>query len=168
MGILLGPYFKLATYALTAVIAFGVGWQVHSWKADAADLARMEADQAAIEAAAEQARKVVELRQARTDLAAELEIERAKEARVVERIVIDEVIKYVQTPAASQCGVDADGVRIINRAAVPAVPQAPGQPDDRAGDATAARIVQSVTDNYAACYRVRNQLLALQDWVRAQ
>lgn len=163
------PYFNLAVYALIAAIGFGAGWKVNGWRHDAADLARMEADQIAIQAAAEKARKIVELRQERTDIAAQLEIERNKETRVVERIVTDEVIKYVQTPAATQCAVDADGVRIINAAArVPTIPQATGTPDDGARGVTAARLVPSVTDNYAVCNRNSNQLKALQDWVRAQ
>lgn len=163
------PYFNLAVYALIAAIGFGAGWKINGWRHDAADLARMEADQIAIQAAAEKARKIVELRQARTDIAAQLEIERNKETRVVERIVTDEVIKYVQTPAATQCAVDGNGVRIINSAArVPPVSKTSGESNAGARDATAANVVQSVTNNYATCHRVRNQLLALQDWVRAQ
>lgn len=138
MGLLPAPYFRLASYALILVIGFGIGWKVNGWRHDAADLARMEADQKAIQAAAEQARKVADLRAQRTEIAAQLEIERNREARVVERTVTNDVIKYVQTPAAAQCGIDPDGVRIINAAAsgVPGTETA-GTPDAGTGSATA-------------------------------
>lgn len=164
MGLLLGPYFRLAVYAVLVVIGFGIGWKVNGWRHDAADLAQMEADQAAIQVAAEQARKVAELRQARTDIAAQLEIERDRKAETVVKEVIRDVIRYVQTPAASDCGIDSVGVCIINASAgLPCLPEAAGTPD-----ATAGTVVASVTDNYATCTRNSNQLSALQDWARAQ
>lgn len=161
---LLIPYFKLATYALAVIVGFGMGWKVNGWRHDAADLAQMEADQRAIQAAVEQAKKVQSLREANTEAAAQLEIERDRQAETVVKEVIRDVIRYVQTPAASDCGIDAVGVRIINASAgVPALPEGTATPD-----ATAGAVVASVTDNYATCTKHSNQLRALQDWIKAQ
>lgn len=158
------PYFKLAAVALSAIVGFGIGWKVNGWRHDAADLAQMEADQRAIQAAVEQAKKVQALREANTEAAAQLEIERNRQAETVVKEVIRDVIRYVQTPAASDCGIDGIGVRIINQSAgVPTLPEGTSTPD-----ATAGAVVASVTDNYAACTKNSNQLIALQDWVRAQ
>lgn len=162
------PYLKLAIVALSAIVGFGTGWTVHGWMRDSADLAQLEAGQKATEAAVAEAKKIVALRQANTEAAAQLEIERNKETRVVERLIVDEVIKYVQTPAASNCALDANGVRIINASArVPATPEATGTPDARPATINAARVVQSVTYNYGICIENANQLKALQDWIKA-
>jgi hypothetical protein len=158
------PYFKLAAIALSAIVGFGIGWKVNGWRHDAIGLARMEADQKAIEASVENAKKVQALREANTEKAAQLEIERERQAQTIVKEVIRDVIQYVQTPAASNCGIDPDGVRIINKAAgVPALPETSGT-----SDATAGAVVASVTDNYGTCTKNSNQLSALQDWIRAQ
>ena len=157
-------YLKLAIYALVAAVGFGAGWKVNGWRYDAADLAQMEADQQAIEAAVEQAKKVQALREANTEAAAQLEIERNRQAETVVKEVIRDVIRYVQTPGAAHCGINGNGVRIINASAgLPALPEGAATPD-----ATAGAVVASVTDNYATCTQNSNQLRALQDWVRAQ
>ena len=158
------PYLKLATYALSAIIGFGIGWKIHSWKADAAALAQMEADNKAVQAAVEQAKKIASLRDANIQTAAQLEIERNKAAQIVTKEVIRDVIRYVQKPSSQSVCLDSDGVRLINTASggVPTDTNATGT-----SDATAAAVVASVTDNYAICNSNANQLRALQDWVRA-
>lgn len=167
------PYLKLVTYALAVAVGFGMGWKVNGWRYDAAALAEMEAEQAAIEASAEQARKLLEaqvqLRDERLQAAAVLEVERSKQAEIVTREVTRDVIKYVNSPGAAVRCLDADGVRILNAAAA-GVPQVEtsGTPDAGAATATAARVVESVAENYSVCHANSNQLRALQDWVRAQ
>jgi len=158
------PYFKLATYALVALLGFGMGWKVNGWRHDAIDLARMEADQKAIEASVENAKKVQALREANTEKAAQLEIERERQAQTIVKEVIRDVIQYVQTPAASNCGIDPNGVRIINKAAgVPALPETP-----RPSNASAGAVVASVTENYSTCKKNANRLKSLQEWITAQ
>ena len=163
-------YARMAIVALIATGGFLTGWWVNGWRHDAIALARMESDQRAIQAAVEQAKKIAALREERFDTAALLDIERNKKARVEKEIVTNEVIRYVQTPASRECGLDSDGVRIIDRAAgyrMPANSEASSQPDAGAGAVTAARVVQVVSANYGRCADTRNQLLALQEWVRA-
>jgi hypothetical protein len=161
-------YIKLAVIGIAALLGFLAGWQVNGWRHDALALADMALEQRAIDASVAQAKLLIAERKAKTDTAALLDIERTRTAKTVERTVTNEIIKYVQTPAATnRCGLDSAGVRIINTAArVPADIPA-GQPDAGTGAVTAAGVVQSVTTNYGICHGIRNQLLALQDWVRA-
>ena len=119
-------YMRALSYAFCVVVGFGVAWQISSWRHDASDLAAMEAEQQAINQAVERERKIVELRDARLQVAAELEVERDRKAQVQERIVDREIVKYVQTPGADRCALDAGGVRILNLAAGVGVPGDPG------------------------------------------
>lgn len=159
------PYLKLAIYAAILLAGFGTGWKVHSWKADAQSLAQMEADQKAIQAHVDEVKKVEALRQANIETAALLEIERDRAAKTVERVITNDVIKYVQTPASTQCGIDPTGVRLINTAASGRLPE--DTDTTSKAHASAAAVVTSVTSNYSTCNENANQLIALQDWVRA-
>jgi len=163
-------YVRLAILALIVTGGFLCGWWVNGWRHDAIALARMESDQRAIQAAVEQAKKIAALQDERIETAALLDIERNKKSRVEKEIVTNEVIRYVQTPASRSCGLDSDGVCITDKAAgyrVPANPEATSAPNDCPAGVTAARVVQVVSANYGRCTDTRNQLLALQEWVRA-
>lgn len=165
-----GLYLRIAIYAAIAAAGFAAGWQAQGWRHDADELARMEAEQASIQQAATRARELVNQRDARLQLAAELDAERQRNARVVERVITNDVIKYVQTTGAAKCGLDANGVRIVNTAAAGRVSEntnTAAASDAGAGTVTAAAIVASVTDNYRICTETAVQLRALQDWVRA-
>lgn len=132
-------YLRLAIVVVIATGGFLSGWWVNGWRHDAIALERLESDQMAIQAAVEQAKQIAALRDERIETAALLDIERSKKARVEKEIVTNEVIKYVQTPASRNYGLDSDGVRIIDRAAgyrVPANTEASGQPDAGSGNAT--------------------------------
>lgn len=162
-------YLKLASHVLVAILAFGMGWKVESWKRDSQDLAQLEADQKAIQASVEQSKRIIAERQSRIETAALLEIERTRTARVVERVITNDVIKYVQTPFAAKCCLDPAGLRIINSAAsgMPADTSTAIPSDAGTTTITVAQVVASVTENYLTCAETRNQLIALQDWVRA-
>lgn len=128
-------YMRIAVYALIALFGFGMGWKINGWRHDAADLVEMEAEQRDIEQAVERERKIVELRDARLQVVAQLDVERQRKAQVEERIVDREIIKYVQSPGAARCALDAGGVRIINLAAGNAMPldtRADASPDAEA------------------------------------
>jgi len=160
----------MAVYALIAALCFGAGWKVQGWRKDNQIAAMVSQAQAARHAALADARALENAQAARAEVAAALEVERNKEARIVERIITNDVIKYVQKPSSQSCGVDADGVRLINASAASRMPEntnASGTPDARAAAATAAAVVHSVTDNYATCHANVNQLRALQGWVNS-
>lgn len=161
---------KMIAIALVASVSFLVGWQVNGWRKDG----QIHEINVAAQESAEQARKQVEAQEVaralQHSITAALDVERQNEAKVVERVVVNEVIKYVQTPGAAQCGVDATGVRLINTARSGRVSKdadSAGPSDAATGRATAAEVVTSVTQNYGICVATQNQLLALQDWVRA-
>lgn len=72
---------------------------------------------AARNAAIENARMFESARADKLALAEALEHERNKAADIVERVITEEVVRYVQTPGAHSGGVNVDGVRLINAAA---------------------------------------------------
>lgn len=157
-------YIKLAVIALVAIIGFSTGWKVNGWRKDADIKATQEQAQAARDEALANIKALEQEQQARASVAADLEIERNKQAKIIERIVTNDVIKYVQKPTSQHCGVDPDGVRLINTSAAGRMPESTSPAP--APDATAAAVVASVTNNYATCNANANQLMALQDWVR--
>lgn len=165
-----GLYLRLAAYVVVALIAFGTGWTVQGWRKDG-EIAGIAADaQAATDRARANTKRIEALQAQAANAAAVLEVERNKQARVVERVITNDVIKYVQKPGSQSCGVDGDGLRIINASAAGRLPtdtHAAAAPDGRAAGVTAAAVVANVTDNYSTCHANADQLRALQDWVRA-
>lgn len=176
-----GKFYLLAgAAAAIAIAAFGSGWEWRDRLAEAQlrtkeaqiALMRLEAQQAATEAS-EQARRLERLMQDRIVLAAELEALRNQEREVVERIVTQEVIRYVQSPDHGQLVLPGDWVRIHDAAALGARSGLPAATFPSAGAyADAARITDAdsiavVADNYGTCHEIRDQLQALQSWVRA-
>lgn len=108
---------RVYLYAAGFAVGLIVGWQVQSWRYGE-ELANIRADLArAREAAIDEARKIEAIRADNLVLAELLEHERNKEAEVIERVITEEVVRYVQTPGARAGGVDAGGVRLINAAA---------------------------------------------------
>lgn len=146
--------------AAAAALLAGLWWAYDSGS-DAADR-RWEAAQAKAAAAA-RAREI-EL-QARADqLAADLEAARAAR-KVVTRTITKEVPVYVQAPApeCAATGLHAPGFRVLHDAA------AAGSVPDPAGVAAAAPVepaaaAAAISENYATCHDLRDQLLGWQRW----
>lgn len=104
-------------------------------------------------------------------MAEDIEAARLKQKRqeVIERVITNEVIKYVQTPVSAKCGLDANGVRIVNLAAsgdLSRDTESAGGTARAAEGVSAAVVVSTVTENYGACHETRNRLIALQSWVK--
>lgn len=146
------------------------GYNVSAWKYGE-KLAQQEANYAkALNLAKERAEEIAELQAQAIALAAEAEALRNQEAKIIERVITEEVIRYVQTDNGRACGLDADGVRLHDAAAagrLPEAPDTPAEPDDATGAVTAGQVVSAVTGNYAICHSTANRLRALQDWARA-
>lgn len=148
--------------AAAAALVAALWWSYDSG-ADAADR-RWEAA-AAKQAAAARAREV-ELQLRADQLAADLEAARAKR-RVVTRTITKEVPVYVKSPPA-QCadsGLHSPGFRVLHDAA------AAGAVPDPASVAAAAPVepaaaAAAITDNYATCHDLRDQLIGWQRWWR--
>lgn len=162
--------------ALAAFIAGGgSGYKIGTWQvgAELEALRREYAEQgvAALRAASDIEALRANLARAAEATAAARAAAQAAQARTITR----EVVRYVQTDNARECGFSADGVRIHDAAARGAL--APGGvPEGAAGAAGAhgpaveianAEIVPAVVENYATCHAWRNQLAALQEYVRS-
>lgn len=169
VGLLLRRW-KLFGLGVAIIATFWAGWEWRDRAADAA-MSALQRDLADANArASEEARRAEQLAQERTSLAAEAEALRNQEREVVTRTVTQEVIKYVQTPVATSCGPDPEFVRIHDAAAsgrMPGSSDTSGQPDAEADGVTNADLLSVVTDNYSRCQATRDQLLSLQEWVRA-
>ena len=158
---------RLIGLGLLVVAIFAAGYQVAAWrygKKLATEHARH------LEGIAEntaQARRIEQLNSEKANAVAALVALRAKKRETVERIVTQEVIKYVETDNARECGLSAGGVRIHDAAARGAVPEA-AEPaavaDGSTIEATNAEVISTVTTNYAICHAVRDQLEAFQRW----
>jgi hypothetical protein len=101
---------------------------------------------------------------------AEADALRNQEQEIVYRTVTREVVKYVETDNARECGLSATGVLLHNTAArgrLPGDTDTSAVTDDGAIEATNAEVMLVVTDNYRTCNRTRDKLLALQGWLRS-
>jgi len=100
------------------------------------------------------------------------------EAEARERIVtktitqIKQVPIYVTQKADAACTVPRGFVLQHDAAASgnasPALPDAPGGAVDSASGVALSGVAETVIENYGTCYKIRGQLMALQDWVRQQ
>lgn len=92
---------------------------------------------------------------------------KVKEAsKDVERIVISEVTKYVETNPG-YC-LDVAWGRLHDDAAANTIPDPSKHADGAERAPTAAGAIETVTENYAACHRTADKLDGLQEWVRKQ
>ena len=157
---------KLALSIGLLAASFAAGW---SWRDAIADKDAARTAQEAAQAqtkASERLRKIEQLNAENAALVAQNAALRNQEREVITNTITNEVIRYVQTPSATVCALDADGVRIHNAAASGDVSGLSGP--SSGFDASAAEVVTTVTANYATCHAVRDQLVSLQEWVRSQ
>lgn len=158
--------FKIVGAVLLCMAIYGAGY--HHAKA-LGDLALRTAQRDAYEAhllSIERARLIESERSKRLQAVAEADALRRQEREVITREITNEVIRYVQTPVSTECGLDPGGVRLHDLAASGIMP---GSPDDTAasyGRATAAEVVTVVTENYSTCHAIRDKLISLQETVR--
>jgi hypothetical protein len=100
---------------------------------------------------------------------AEAEALRNQEREVVTKLITKEVIKYVETDNARECGFTDAGVRLHDAAArgsMPEIPDTTSVVDDAAIAATNAEIMLTVTDNYKTCNQTADRLTMLQRWLK--
>ncbi|HEY0963477.1 MAG TPA: hypothetical protein VGE69_14085 [Pseudomonadales bacterium] len=165
---------------LAAVLAvFWAGWE---WRDRAADVdtlvhqneiaaLRLEALGNAV-VASEQARAKEHALAASLAAVEEAAVLREQEREVVEVEVTREVVVYAENPDVARVVLPGNWVRIHDIAAagrsagVPASAFASGRTYEAAGTVTDARALAVATGNYATCNAIRDQLTALQEWVR--
>jgi hypothetical protein len=162
-------YLKLGAAALTLMVAFGAGYKVAA-NHFGGIIAETRAEH--LEAVAEanrQAQLVTEANQRASAAIAEAEALRNQEREVVTKLITKEVIKYVETDNARECGFTDAGVRLHDAAArgsVPEIPDTASVVDDAAIAATNAEIMLTVTDNYKTCNQTADRLTMLQRWLK--
>lgn len=155
--------------ATALAIGFSAGWQAQGWKSEA----KLNAWKAAAEKSAREATAAARaLEQSEANLAttiAEKNAIEAQEARVVDRIVTKEVIRYVKSPNAGQCRLPGEWVRVHDAAAsgrVPEVSDAADGLNDAPGTVDDIEALEVVTDNYAKCRSDARRLANLQTWIK--
>ena len=153
---------------LGLVLGGVAAWKVSSWRSGLV-IAGMEL--AAAEAVAQakiDADLVEDLQKKVGEAVALADLLRRQEREVIERVVNHEIIEYVQTDNAVDCGLSAAGVRIHDAAASGRLPGVsnPASPTDGAtSGASNAEVMQVVVPNYHTCNAIRDRLIGLQDWV---
>jgi len=85
----------------------------------------------------------------------------AGETKVITQTIEKEVSGYANTGLA----LDSDWRRLHDAAALNRVPAAPSGTD---AATTAAQSLATVSANYSTCHATEDQLIGLQEWVRAQ
>ena len=88
------------------------------------------------------------------------------DTQVVTETITKEVVRYADANPGT-C-LDAGWRLLHDAAAANTVPDPGLKPDAAAGAPTAAAALQTVSANYAACWRTANRLDALQAWIREQ
>lgn len=86
------------------------------------------------------------------------------------KVIKEQVIKYVQSPDAGTCKLPSDWVRIHDQAATGednSADTAASGVDDTAARVTDADALPVIVDNYEVCRGARLQLIGLQEWAKA-
>lgn len=157
---------RILIAAGVAAACFFGGWQVQGWRKDA----QIHDIEIGLAIAREEAREERLAKEAAWDekalMALTLEQERERELEIVEREVEREVIRYVQSDAATECNLDSEWVRIHDRAASGRVSVAADSSSAPDGGASRADALTVVTVNYRIYHDLRNKYMTLQDFVR--
>jgi uncharacterized lipoprotein YajG len=160
-------HWRVGLVALLLTASFAGGYKVAALKYN---LKIESAKAAMLEAAQEQQKLNDAIEEAHHELSDALakvyELENRKQETVFKE-VIKEVVKYVQTDNARECGLSPSGVYIHDTAATGELPEdtdTTTSADDGTIEATNAEIIQVVTDNYTTCNSIRQQLINLQRW----
>lgn len=154
----------LALLALLTVLA---GWQ--AWQRHQAERALAEARSQLDTARQEAGRLQAELEFARLSARVVTRyIDRVQVVRERAHAIAQEVPAHVTPSADARCPVPAGFVRVHDAAAqnLP-VSRTAGDPDAPAPGLALSAVAATVAGNYATCHEIREQLIALQDWVRS-
>lgn len=96
-------------------------------------------------------------------------IERTKVVKEKNNAIRNQVTKYVSKEADANCTIPGSAVVLHDAAAKNIVPDSTtGVNEGAARDVTLSRLLDTTVLNYGTFYEVKEQLKALQDWVREQ
>lgn len=158
IGFFTGQWQRLLIYGLVILMALGTaaGWGYHR---GVLKLYEYQAKQA------QEAVKIITKQGAVTEVVRTEYVKVREKAKVVERTVTQEVVKYVDKNPG-MC-LDAEWGRLFD-ASTGAVPDSSGGTDGTGGAPTAAKALETVTQNNARCIRTADKLDGLQSWIVKQ
>ncbi len=163
IGLLLGNWQRILVYAALAVLILSLA-ELDGYRRGERKLYEYKAEQATKEVAF--VTKVLLLRGEVTERVVTRYVKVAAKTQVVTNTIEKEVVRYVETNPG-YC-LDRQWGRLHDAAALDTVPEPASVTDGAGGVPTAAAAIQTVTENYGACFRNAERLTALQAWVREQ
>ena len=95
-------------------------------------------------------------------------IERTRIVKEKADVIVKEIPKYIIQEHDSKCAIPVAAIVLHDAAAKNELPDAARLADDRTSDVTLSRLLDTTALNYGTFYEVREQLKALQDWIRDQ
>lgn len=100
-------------------------------------------------------------------------VDRIKTVELKGEEIIREIPIYISKESDANCTIPLGFVRMHDAATATTssgekVSIAPGTSNERATDIELSEVAKTVTGNYTSCNKVREQLTALQEWVRTQ
>lgn len=154
------PYRWLALLLLAAALV-GFGWV----RGAAHVQARWDAESAqqSLAAARVQARQAEATVKVVTQYVDRVKIVREKGAEIIKEVPV-----YVPAEADAACVVPRGFVRLHDAAAAGRFPEPAGSADAAPAGIALSAVAGTVADNYSRCHANAEQLMALQEWVRAQ
>jgi hypothetical protein len=95
-------------------------------------------------------------------------IDRVKIVKEKARVIVKEIPKYITKEHDSQCDIPNAAIVLHDAAAKNELPDAARLADEGTSDVTLSQLLDTTALNYGTFYEVREQLKALQDWIREQ
>ncbi len=149
--------------------SFLAGWQVNAWRYQAkiSDMQNKALESA--KKAENAARKIEELNRDISSRIDENNALKAQKQKIVTRTVNHEVIKYVKSDVP-KCDLSNKWVQLHDAAAsgrVSEISDTASKSNVETPKVTDDQAIITVTENYATCQEVRQQLESLQEWVKS-
>lgn len=95
-------------------------------------------------------------------------IERTKIVKEKSGVIIKEIPKYITAEVDARCDIPVAAVVLHDAAAKSEFPDTTNGINAGTSDVTLSRLLDTTVANYGTFHEVREQLMALQDWVREQ
>lgn len=95
-------------------------------------------------------------------------IERVKVVKGKTDVITKEIPKYITKEVDAQCSIPNVAIVLHDAASQNELPDTAGRTNEGTSDITLSKLLDTTVLNYGTFYEVREQLKALQDWVREQ
>lgn len=152
------PYRILAVAALAA--ACGLTGYIHGRSFENGELAKKQvASEARVR---DEERRIAKIL---TDSAV-ARAQRENKTRLIYRTITKEVVRYAQSDAGQSVCLDPEWVRFHNASALPAIPEAGGEPAGGTWAPSNVEALNTVAQNYEQCNTWREALIGWQEWYK--